>query len=246
MEKIRLQKFFTDSGVLSRRAAEAEIAAGRVSVNGITAEIGQKIDPENDVVIYNDKQIVYPGAMHRNTYIMLNKPVGYVTTMSDEKGRKTVTELIDSVGTRVYPVGRLDMYSEGLLLLTNDGELTNKLTHPSHNISKTYKLKVKGDIGQAGARAFTLPMTIDGYRLKPVEARLVASGDVTSDGTVTSTLFITLHEGRNRQIRKMCDQLGYTVLMLKRISIGDVKLGALPTGQWRHLTEDEVEHLKNS
>ncbi len=245
MEKIRLQKFFTDAGVMSRRAAEAEIASGRVTVNGITAEIGMKVDPETDTVMYDGKQVIYPGATHRNTYIMLNKPVGYVTTMADEKGRKTAASLVADAGVRIYPVGRLDMYSEGLLLFTDDGELANHLTHPSHKISKIYKLKVKGDIGEDGAAAFRRPMTIDGYDLKPVGARLVASGDVARDGTVSSTLIITLHEGRNRQIRKMCEQIGLTVLMLKRIAVGDIKLGGLPTGKWRHLTDDEVAYLKN-
>lgn len=245
MEKIRIQKFFTDCGVMSRRAAENEILAGKVTVNGIVAEIGCKIDPENDVVMYLGKQLVYTGASRRYTYIMLNKPVGYVTTMSDEKGRKTVAELVTSVGKRVYPVGRLDMYSEGLLILTDDGELANRLTHPSHNITKTYKLRVKGKLTDEDVKRFCSPMVIDGYSLKPVKARLIASGDVTKDGTVTSTLEVILQEGRNRQIRKMCEQLSLTVLSLKRVSIGKIKLGELKPGKWRDLTEDELSELKN-
>lgn len=246
MEKIRLQKFFTDCGVMSRRAAENEIASGKVTVNGITAETGQKVDPLCDVIMYKGKQIVYPDINRRATYIMLNKPVGYVTTMSDEKSRKTVSDLVSDVGTRVYPVGRLDMYSEGLLIMTDDGDFANALTHPSHMISKTYKLRVKGKLTAEDAKRFTEPMEIDGYKLRPVKAKLIASGDVSKDGTVSSTLRIILTEGRNRQIRKMCKQLGFTVLSLKRVAVGNISLGDLPTGAWRNLTDDEVAYLKNN
>lgn len=246
MKKIRLQKFFTDCGIMSRRAAENEITAGKVTVNGTVAEIGQKIDPQNDIVVYMGRQIVYPDVNRRATYIMLNKPIGYVTTMSDEKSRKTVSELVSDVGRRIYPVGRLDMYSEGLLIMTDDGEFANKLMHPSHMITKTYKLRVKGALSEEDTVKFTLPMEIDGYNLKPVKAKLIASGDVSKDGTVSSSLRIILSEGRNRQIRKMCEQLGFTVLSLKRIAIGKLKLGDLPVGKWRALTDEEIAYLKNN
>lgn len=244
MEKIRLQKYFTDCGVMSRRAAESEITAGHVTVNGETAVLGQKVDPTADVIMLSGKEITYPDE-RPGTYIMLNKPVGYVTTMSDEKSRRTVAELVSSVGKRVYPVGRLDMYSEGLLIMTDDGELANRLTHPSHNVTKTYRLKVKGEVTGEDIAAFTSPMEIDGYKLRPVKAHLIASGDVAKDGTVSSAISVTLSEGRNRQIRKMCEKVGLTVLSLKRVAIGKIKLGSLETGKWRRLTDDEINYLKD-
>ncbi len=245
MEKIRLQKIFTDAGIMSRRAAEKEISDGKVTVNGVTASLGDKADVENDIILYNGKRIGAAPKRH-HTYIMLNKPMGYVTTMSDEQGRKNVTELTAEAGVRIYPVGRLDMYSEGLLIMTDDGELTNKLTHPSHSIGKVYLVKVKGRLGDDAVRALKAPMELDGYRLQPVEVRLVASGKEDREKNVYSVLEITLFEGRNRQIRKMCQICGITVMRLKRIKIGELSLGELSTGKWRHLTEDEVAYLKNS
>ncbi len=229
---------------MSRRAAEDEISAGNVTVNGEIAQLGAKIDPENDTVIWNGKEIK-SGALHR-TYIMLNKPMGYVTTMSDEKGRKTAAELISDVGCRVYPVGRLDMYSEGLLLFTDDGELANKLTHPSHSIPKHYLVKVKGALGKEQMTVLTSDMELDGYKLRPIKARIIKNGETDRFGEVYSTLMITLFEGRNRQIRQMCEKSGITVMRLKRIAIGDIKLNSLESGKWRHLSEEEVEYLKNN
>ena len=244
MENIRLQKYFTDCGVMSRRAAEDEITAGNVTVNGETAVLGMKIDPLTDVVVWNGNEI-RNGAAHR-TYIMLNKPMGYVTTMSDEKGRKIAAELVSDVGTRVYPVGRLDMYSEGLLLFTDDGELANKLTHPSHSIPKHYLVKVKGELGKEQMTTLTSDMELDGYKLRPIKARIIKNGETDRFGEVYSTLKITLYEGRNRQIRQMCEKSDIIVMRLKRIAIGDIKLGKLESGKWRHLTSEEVEYLKNS
>jgi len=244
MDKIRLQKYFTDCGVMSRRAAEAEIMLGNVTVNGITASVGDKIDPENDIVEWNGR-IVKSGALHR-TYIMLNKPLGFITTMADEKSRKTAAELVVDVGTRVYPVGRLDMYSEGLLLFTDDGELANKLTHPSHRIPKIYLVKVKGNVTEEQYTTLTSPMELDGYDLKPIDVRVIKKGAVDSDGNEYSTLKITLYEGRNRQIRRMCEKSNIVVMRLKRVAIGDVKIGKLESGQWRYLTEDEINYLKNN
>ncbi len=231
-QKIRLQKYFTDCGILSRRAAEAEIAKGRVTVNGVTARIGDKVDPDCDVVIYAGKPIsARADKVYR--YVMLNKPCGYVTTASDEKGRKTVLELVKGVGTRVYPVGRLDLNSEGLLLLTNDGSFTNHLTHPRHKIPKIYRVTVSPVPTEAQLARLALPMELDGYRLLPIGVRRIAE----------SELELTLFEGRNRQIRKMCDAVGLKVLRLRRIAIGDVGLGDLPLGKWRELTEQEVKYL---
>lgn len=239
MELIRLQKFFTDCGVLSRRAAEEEIKNGRVRVNGRVAEVGQKIDPEHDVVEYRGETLRLPSKKH-DTYIMLNKPRGYLTTMSDDRGRATVTELISDVGTRVYPVGRLDMDSEGLLLLTSDGELTNRLTHPRHEIPKIYHVKVEGNVSREQLKELNSSMEIDGYKLLPVKTELKS---IQSDHSV---LRMTLYEGRNRQIRKMCEAVGLNVLRLCRIAIGELKLGDLAPGKWRYLTKSQVEYLKSA
>lgn len=236
MEKIRLQKFFTDMGIMSRRASEKVIEAGNVKVNGQIAKLGDKVDPENDTIVYNGK-VIKPSS-EKKRYIMLNKPLGYVTTTSDEKGRKTVLSLVKEAGERLYPIGRLDMYSEGLLILTNDGELTNRLTHPKHNMNKVYSVIIKGEISPDVLHTLNSPMEIDGYKLKPVKVRVVSLKNGNSN-----TLF-TLSEGRNRQIRKMCDACGLTIMRLTRISIGKLKLGELERGKWRDLTPSEIAYLK--
>ena len=220
---------------MSRRAAEEEIKKGKVKVNGTPATLGTKIDPEQDVVEYGGKKV---GGAVRKVYIMLNKPVGYVTTMSDEMNRPCVAELIESVGVRVYPIGRLDLESEGLLLFTNDGELANRLMHPKYHKPKVYHVKIRGEVSAEKIEALGKPMIIDGYKTKPVGISVVTR---KQDFTV---LAMELHEGRNRQIRKMCEQLELHIITLKRISIGDVKLGNLPIGEWRHLTRAQVESLK--
>lgn len=231
-EPIRLQKFFTDSGVLSRRAAEAEILSGKVRVNGNTACLGDKVDPENDIVEYCGKRIL-PRRDKPRRYVMLNKPRGYVTTLQDEKGRKTVTELVADTKTRLYPVGRLDMDSEGLLLLTDDGEFANHLTHPKHEIPKIYHVVLSPNPTREHISALSSPMEIDGYRLMPVKVRKLAP----------DVLEMTLFEGRNRQIRKMCDSVGLKVVELRRVAIGKLRIGTLPIGKWRELTQEEVRYL---
>ncbi len=231
-EPIRLQKFFTDSGVLSRRAAEAEILAGNIRVNGEVAKLGDKIDPDRDVVEYREKR-VRPRKDQPRRYVLLNKPRGYVTTAHDEKGRRNVTELVRGAGVRLYPVGRLDMDSEGLLLLTDDGELTNRLTHPRHEIPKIYHVTVSPTPTATQIQALTEPMELDGYRLLPVGVRSLGA----------DKLEMTLYEGRNRQIRRMCDAVGLRVKRLQRIAIGTLTLGELPVGSWRDLTADEVAYL---
>ena len=231
-EAIRLQKYFTDCGVLSRRAAEAEIAAGRVRVNGTIAQIGDKIDPDVDRVEWKGKPILPPSSS-KHVYVMLYKPRGYVTTAKDEKGRPTVTELVSGVGTRVYPVGRLDMDSEGLLLLTNDGEFTNHLTHPRHDVPKKYHVTVSPALTTAHLTTLSSPMEIDGYRLRPVT--VFKRGD--------HELEMHLYEGRNRQIRKMCETVGLKVKSLCRVAIGEVTVGKLECGKWRYLTDAEVRYL---
>lgn len=236
---VRINKYFTDCGILSRRAAEAEITAGRVKVNGKAAELGQKIDPKKDVVEYKGERIK-PRAAKRFTYVMLNKPVGYLTTMSDDRGRSCVAELISDVGTRVYPVGRLDMYSDGLLLFTDDGELANMLTHPKHEIPKIYHVKVKGAKDDKKLEALGKSMEIDGYKIEPVKVELVS---VRDDACV---LKMTLYEGRNRQIRKMCENVHLEVMSLRRVAIGKITMGDLPQGKWRYLSGSEVKYLKDS
>lgn len=235
MEEIRLQKYFTDCHIMSRRAAEKEIAEGRVKVNGSVASLGDKVLPGKDRVVWNGREIL-PDE-RKKTYIMLNKPMGYVTTLSDEQGRKNVSELVSDAGVRVYPVGRLDMYSEGLLLLTDDGELTNRLTHPRHEIPKIYRVKLVGEVDGEVLKRLAQPMEIDGYRLQPVGVSLLGREDGFT------TIKMTLYEGRNRQIRKMCEKLALSVARLTRVAIGDLSLGELPRGKWRYLTENEVQYL---
>jgi len=236
MEGIRLQKYFSDCSVMSRRAAEEKIKQGAVTVNGTVAELGQKINPDVDIVECDGKRIL--PKTHEKIYVLLNKPRGFVTTLSDEKGRKTVTELLLGINTRVYPVGRLDMDSDGLLLLTNDGELTNRLTHPRHEIPKIYRVTVREHVTDEHLARIREPMLIDGYKILPVATRLVEkSPDV---------LEMTLYEGRNRQIRKMCEQVGLNITRLCRVAIGDISLGSLEVGKWRYLTENEVNYLKGN
>ena len=236
METVKLQKYFSDCAVTSRRAAEEEIKNGKVTVNGEVATLGLRIDPECDVVIYKGKRVLPKTT--KKTYILLNKPRGIVTSLSDEKGRATVMSLLGGVRTRVYPVGRLDMDSNGLLLLTDDGELTNRLTHPRHQIPKIYHVTVKGEVSAETLSRLRSALTIDGYKIQPVKTTVFA---VEHGSTI---LEMTLFEGRNRQIRKMCALCELSITQLTRIAIGDIPLGDLPSGKWRYLTEDEVEYLK--
>ena len=238
MEPIRLQKYFTDCGVLSRRAAEEEIRRGLVTVNGIPAEVGQKIDPDTDVVEYKGR-VVAP-TTNKHHYVLLNKPRGFVTTLSDEKGRHTVSEIVESLGVRVHPVGRLDMDSDGALLLTDDGALTQKLTHPRHEIPKHYQVTVRGRVTQAQLDRLNEPFVLDGYTTRPAEVKLV-----TSDATST-TLSFTLYEGRNRQIRRMCEQVQLSITRLSRVAIGEITLKGLEIGAYRHLTAAEINYLKEN
>ena len=237
-EKIKLQKYFTDCGVLSRRAAEREIADGRVTVNGAVALLGDRIDPERDEVRYGGK--IIKKQTDEVVCIMLNKPAGFVTTLSDERGRRTVAELTADLGLRVYPVGRLDMNSDGLLLLTNDGALANRLTHPRHEIPKIYRVTVRGDVSGETLRALSSPMVIDGYEILPVKV------DILEKAGERTALRMELYEGRNRQIRKMCEQVGLKILRLSRVAIGELTLGRLPSGKWRRLTAKEIDYLKGA
>lgn len=227
---------------MSRRAAEAEIAKGNVTVNGATATLGQKIDPAVDIVEYNGKRVCMPTG--QKICIMLNKPRGIVTTSSDEKGRADVTDLCrdvkDSAGKsiRLYPIGRLDMDSDGLLLLTNDGELANKLTHPRHSIPKIYHVTLSGILSEQEVAALGSPIVIDGRETVPVTVKKL------SQSNNTTIAEFELYEGRNRQIRRMCDSHGVKIQKLTRVAIGNINLGTLPVGKWRKLKEDEIKYLK--
>ena len=225
----KLQKIIAARGLASRRRAEEMIAAGRVTVNGKPASLGDRADPETDMILVEGNPLP---PLREYVYIMLNKPRGYVTTLSDEKGRPNAAQLVADCGCRVYPVGRLDMDSEGLLLFTNDGDFANRAMHPSHEIEKTYEVKVTG-FSESGFERLAQPMELDGYRIRLPKLKL------QSVSGTTGRFQITIHEGRNRQIRRMCDAAGMKVLRLKRIREGALELGTLPSGKWRYLTPEE-------
>ncbi len=229
----RLQKILSSRGVASRRASEELIKAGRVTVNGDIAALGESADPETDWILVDGKPLP---AREPSVYILLNKPRGYVTTLSDERGRQNVAELVADCGTRVYPVGRLDMDSEGLLLLTNDGAFANAMMHPSHQVDKTYEVWVTG-FHQAAPALLARPITLDGYQIKKPQIRLIRSEGLKAK------FLVTIHEGRNRQVRRMCEAAGMTVTRLRRIREGALELGSLPLGKWRYLTEEEIAGL---
>ena len=232
----RLQKILASRGVCSRRKAEELLNAGRVSVNGNVAHLGESADPDIDEILLDGKTLP---SKSEYVYIMLNKPRGFVTTLSDEKGRKNAAQLVADCGVRVYPVGRLDMDSEGLLLFTNDGEFANSLMHPKHEVDKTYRVVVDGFTPE-NLEKLKQPVTLDGYTIRKPGVDL--SRPPRADGR--AEILVTIHEGRNRQVRRMCAMAGMTVLRLQRIAEGQLKLGDLPKGKWRHLTEAEVRALK--
>ena len=230
----RLQKMMADCGVASRRKAEEMIAQGRVKVNGRPAKIGDKVDPRKDLVTVDDERI---GSGDNKVYIMLHKPRGFITTMSDEKDRKCVAELVSEIPERVYPVGRLDKDSEGILLMTNDGNFANTISHPSGHVPKLYRVTVRPAVTEDMLTQMSVGMVIDGQKTAPCTVRVIQE----EKGRVV--LEIVLNEGRNRQIRKMCEQLGLEVARLKRAAMGSVKLGMLQPGQYRELTPEEVQRL---
>lgn len=231
--KERLQKLIAASGLCSRRAAEELITAGRVRVNGSVASVGDKADTENDLVTVDGKQLHFT---EKRVYLMLNKPVGYVTTLSDEKGRKTAAELVQDCGVRVFPVGRLDLMSEGLLLFTNDGEFMQRMLHPKYEINKTYRVEVSGD-PECGVRELRTLREIDGEVISSAEAECIKK---TEKGGI---LLVTIHEGKNRQVRRMCAAAGMKVLRLCRVAEHGLELGDLPCGKWRYLTDEEMRKL---
>lgn len=230
----RLQKILSARGVASRRAAEAWIQAGRVSVNGRTATLGDTADPEKDDIRVDGKQLP---RQEKLLYLMLHKPRGYVTTLHDERGRPDAARLVADCGARVYPIGRLDMDSEGLLLFTNDGAFANLLMHPSHEVEKAYEVLVSG-FSPEKLPLLERPIVLDGYCIRPPKVRLLESTGQKA------RLEVVIHEGRNRQVRRMCQAAGMEVLRLKRTREGSLTLGDLPAGKWRSLTQAEIEKLK--
>lgn len=229
----RLQKILSARGVASRRKAEEMIQNGLVTVNGVTAALGDTADPDTDEIRIDGRPLP---KQERYIYLILNKPRGYVTTLSDEKGRPNAAQLVADCGARVYPVGRLDMDSEGLLLFTNDGAFANALMHPRHEVQKTYDVWVTGYIPGAEVR-LARPITLDGYTIRPPKVKLLkAEGQ-------KARFRVTIHEGRNRQVRRMCEAAGMHCTRLRRIQEGSVKLGDLPLGKWRSLTPEEIEKL---
>ena len=228
----RIQKYIASCGVMSRRAAEKEIAAGNVTVNGVRAEIGQAVS-DKDVICFHGERI---RPEKRKITVMLNKPSGYVTTMSDEMGRKTVNDLVD-LPERLYPAGRLDKDSEGLLIMTNDGELANRLTHPKSGKKKIYHVYLRGSVDNNALDMLRAMKMLDGEKINPVGVELIKRSPT---GSVVK---FTLTEGKNRQIRRMCEAAGVTITQLKRVQIGSLRLGDLKTGQYRKLTDKEKEEL---
>ncbi|MBE6975906.1 MAG: rRNA pseudouridine synthase [Ruminococcaceae bacterium] len=229
----RIQKIISARGVASRRKAEEMLTAGRITLNGRIAQLGESADPDIDEILVDGKPLP---STQESVYIMLNKPRGYVTTLSDEKGRKTVAQLVADCGCRVYPVGRLDYDSEGLLILTNDGEFANAMMHPKHEVEKTYAVWVRGYHSDA-TENLKQPIVLDGYKIKPPRVTLVRSGEDQA------LYHITIHEGRNRQVRRMCAHAGMEVRRLQRIREGKLELGDLPLGKWRYLTKEEIAKL---
>lgn len=230
----RIQKILSERGVCSRRKAEEYILAGRITCNGNVCVLGDTADPQADTILVDGKPLPQRGAL---VYLMLNKPRGYVTTLSDEKGRDNAAQLVADCGTRVYPVGRLDMDSEGLLLFTNDGVFANAMMHPKHEVNKTYEVWVRGYDPGAPAR-LRRPVELDGYTIRVPQVQVIKA-----EGS-WARLSVTIHEGRNRQVRRMCELAGLRVTRLRRVSEGTLRLGELPLGTWRYLTEDEVRQLK--
>jgi 23S rRNA pseudouridine2605 synthase len=233
---MRLQQFFSAAGVCSRRKSEELIQSGRVLVNGQTAALGMRVCPETDRVTLDGEPVRLP---KERTYIMLHKPRGIVSTLSDEKGRRTVANLVKGAGVRLYPVGRLDMDSEGLLLLTDDGEAANRLAHPSHGVEKTYHVWVEGADIERGCARLQTPLSDGAVRYRPAKVRLLSNWEGER-----AVLSVTIGEGKNRQVRKMCELAGLCVTRLVRVSEGELRLGNLPCGKWRYLSDRERRYLQ--
>ena len=235
--KERLQKIIAARGIASRRNAEELIVAGRVTCNGRVCQLGESADPDVDTILLDGRPLP---SKEEYVYIMLHKPRGYVTTLSDEKGRPNAAQLVADCGVRVYPVGRLDMDSEGLLLFTNDGEFANRLMHPKHEVEKAYHVTVKG-FSENGLERLSQPVTLDGYQIRKSDVTMI---DYLKKPGGMAQLQVIIHEGRNRQVRRMCAMAGMKVVRLIRVREGKLTLGELPQGQWRYLTAEEVGILR--
>lgn len=234
MEEIRLQKYMADAGIASRRKCEQYILEGKVQVNNnIVMELGTKINPNKDIIKFNDKEIK---RVQKNIYILLNKPIGYVTTVKDQFSRPTVLDLLKGISERVIPVGRLDMYTSGALILTNDGDFVYKVTHPKHQIEKTYVATIKGIIDNDSINKLKNGVKIEDYITKPAKVKILKT-DVEKN---ISRVQIIIHEGKNREVRKMCEAVGYKVIALHRSKIGKIDVKDLKIGEWRYLSEKEI------
>ncbi len=234
--EVRLQKFMAECGVASRRKSEELILDRKVKVNGkIVSELGTKIDTEKDVVEVDGKFV----SSEKKVYILLNKPVGYVTTMSDEKERPTVMELLEGVKEKVVPVGRLDMFTSGLLLFSNDGEFVNKVTHPKHETTKTYIVKTRGVPKESDLEKLRRGVKIETYITSPAKVELLMKDNTNN----IARIWIQIHEGRNRQVRKMCEAIGLSVIALKREGVGKLNCEGVERGKWRYLTDEEVKDI---
>ena len=234
MEEIRLQKYLAECGIASRRKAEEYIQEGKVQVNGKSVtELGVKINPEKDIVYFNNKKVT---KQNENIYILLNKPIGYVTTTKDQFNRETVLDLMRGINKRIVPVGRLDMYTSGALILTNDGDFTYKVTHPSHEITKTYVATLRGIITNEEIEKLRSGVEIEDYLTRPAKVKILK----TDTERNISRIEITIHEGKNRQVRKMCEAIGRNVMALHRSKIGNITVKDLKIGEWRYLSQNEI------
>lgn len=242
MGVVRLQKYMAECGIASRRKSEELIEAGLVKVNGdIVTEPGTKVDPLVDKIEFRKMSLDAPIKPEKKVYLMLNKPVGYVTTVKDEKGRSTVMDLLKDVKEKVVPVGRLDMYTSGLLLFSNDGEFINKITHPSHETTKTYVVKVRGVPKEKDIDTLRKGVKIDDFVTSPAKVEVLLKDNTNN----VSRLKIEIHEGRNRQVRKMCEAVGLSTIALRREGVGNLMLGDLEKGKWRYLTQKEINELNS-
>lgn len=238
MEEIRLQKYMAENGIASRRKCEEYILDGKVAVNGeVVKELGTKIIPKKDKVTFEGKEIE---TQNKLIYILLNKPIDYVTTAKDQFGRKTVLDLVTGIKERIVPVGRLDMYTSGALLLTNDGEFTYRVTHPKHEIDKTYVATVRGKIETEAVGQLEKGVLVDDYITQPAKVKILKIDEKKN----VSRVAITIHEGKNREVRKMCEAVGYSVIALHRTKIGNLSVKDLKIGEWRYLSQKEIEMLK--
>ncbi len=236
-EKIRLQKYLAECGIASRRKAEEYIQEGKVQVNGkVVTELGVKINPEKDIVYFNNKKVA---KQNENIYILLNKPIGYVTTTKDQFNRETVLDLIKGINKRIVPVGRLDMYTSGALILTNDGDFTYKVTHPSHEITKTYVATLRGIVTYEEMEKLKSGVEIEDYLTRPAKVKILK----TDTEKNISRIEITIHEGKNRQVRKMCEAIGRNVMALHRSKIGNIGVKDLKIGEWRYLSSTEIKSI---